>query len=80
MALPKSINSWQELEADIAMSRNDKSLLRISKVAKALDVSRQMVYRYIEQGHLAAFRLPSGGLRVKASDVQQFIILLPKLG
>jgi len=80
MVAPKSISSLQELESDLTASRSKETLLRVSKVAKALDVSRQMVYRYIEQGHLKAIRLPSGGLRVRASDVQQFIILRPILG
>jgi len=76
VAVPKSISSLQELEADLAASYSKKNLLRVSKVAEVLDVSRQMVYRYIDQGHLKAFRLPSGGLRVRASDMQRFIILL----
>jgi len=83
MVEPKSISSLQELEADLTASHSivrKEKLLRIRKVAEILDVSRQMVYRYIEQGRLKAFRLPSGGLRVKASDVQQFIILLQKSG
>ena len=79
MSEPKIFTGFAEMEADQIVSgkiEKKERLLRVSKVAELLDVSRQMVYRYIEDGHLKMVKLPSGGLRVKATEVQRFIVML----
>ena len=75
----KSLDNFHELEEHLIASGKlvkMEKLLRVSKVAKLLDVSRQMVYRYISQKHIEALQLPSGGTRIKASEVQRFIFVL----
>lgn len=53
-------------------------LLKIKEVAEVLGVSRQMVYKYFTPFGLAHIHLPSGGIRVKESALQEFIgSLLP---
>jgi len=79
MPEPRIFTSFAEMEADQIVSgeiEKKERLLRVSKVAKLLDVSRQMVYRYIEDGHLETVKLPSGDFRVKVTEVQRFIVML----
>ena len=75
MSEVKTISDPIELKMQLLAGKEEK-LLRVRKVAELLDVSRQMVYRYVAEKHLVAIRLPSGGLRIKSSEVQRFIIAL----
>jgi excisionase family DNA binding protein len=51
------------------MSDCDMSL---GKIAKLCNVSRTTVYRWIVNGHLKAYSLPSGHFRVRRSDLEAF--------
>ena len=42
-------------------------------VAKLCGVSRITVFRWIEKGHLTAFRLPEGHYRIHAIDFNKFL-------
>jgi excisionase family DNA binding protein len=46
--------------------------LSLGKVAKRCNVSRTTVYRWTLHGHLKAYTLPSGHLRVKPEDLDDF--------
>lgn len=46
--------------------------LSLGKVAKRCNVSRTTVYRWIINGHLKAYSLPSGHFRVKPEDLRDF--------
>jgi len=79
MVEPRTFSGFSEMEADLIVSgkvERKERLLRVRKVAELLDVSRQMVYRYVDQGHLKTVKLPSGGLRIKVTEVQRFIVML----
>jgi len=52
------------------MSREDH--LSLGKVAKRCNVSRTTVYRWIVNGHLKAYSLPSGHFRVTPEDLDAF--------
>jgi excisionase family DNA binding protein len=52
------------------MSREDH--LSLGKVAKRCNVSRTTVYRWIINGHLKAYSLPSGHFRVTPEDLEAF--------
>jgi excisionase family DNA binding protein len=52
------------------MSREDH--LSLGKVAKRCNVSRTTVYRWIVNGHLKAYSLPSGHFRVTPEDLDHF--------
>lgn len=52
------------------MSRDDH--LSLGKVAKRCNVSRTTVYRWIINGHLKAYSLPSGHFRVTPEDLEAF--------
>ena len=52
------------------MSREDH--LSLGKVAKHCNVSRTTVYRWIVNGHLKAYSLPSGHFRVTPEDLEAF--------
>ena len=52
------------------MSREDH--LSLGKVAKRCNVSRTTVYRWIVNGHLKAYSLPSGHFRVTPEDLEGF--------
>lgn len=52
------------------MSREDH--LSLGKVAKRCNVSRTTVYRWIVNGHLKAYSLPSGHFRVTPEDLDLF--------
>jgi excisionase family DNA binding protein len=52
------------------MSREDH--LSLGKVAKRCNVSRTTVYRWIVNGHLKAYSLPSGHFRVTPEDLEAF--------
>ena len=49
------------------MSKEDH--LSLGKVAKRCNVSRTTVYRWIVNGHLKAYSLPSGHFRVTPDDI-----------
>ena len=51
-------------------------LLRVNIAAQRLGVSRQMVYKYFKIGVLKYVRLPSGGRRIRQSDLDEFIASL----
>ena len=46
--------------------------LSLGKVAKRCNVSRTTVYRWIINGHLKAYSLPSGHFRVRPDDLREF--------
>jgi excisionase family DNA binding protein len=46
--------------------------LSLGKVAKRCNVSRTTVYRWIVNGHLKAYSLPSGHFRVTPEDLEGF--------
>jgi len=52
------------------MSREDH--FSLGKVAKRCNVSRTTVYRWIINGHLKAYSLPSGHFRVTPEDLEAF--------
>lgn len=52
------------------MSKDDH--LSLGKVAKRCNVSRTTVYRWIVNGHLKAYSLPSGHFRVTPEDLDSF--------
>ena len=47
-------------------------LMPATEVARILGVSRQTVYRLIEEGEIVALRLGSAGLRVYRDSVRDF--------
>lgn len=46
--------------------------LSLGKIAKQCNVSRTTVYRWIINGHLRAYSLPSGHFRVRPDDLAEF--------
>ena len=46
--------------------------LSLGKIAKQCNVSRTTVYRWIVNGHLKAYSLPSGHYRVRPEDLGEF--------
>ena len=46
--------------------------LSLGKIAKRCNVSRTTVYRWIVNGHLKAYSLPSGHFRVRPEDLRTF--------
>lgn len=44
-------------------------LLRIKEVALILNVSRQTIWRWIEEGKIKATKLPSGRYRIPEGEV-----------
>ena len=46
--------------------------LSLGKIAKQCNVSRTTVYRWIVNGHLKAYSLPSGHYRVRPEDLSEF--------
>lgn len=46
--------------------------LSLGKIAKRCNVSRTTVYRWIVNGHLKAYSLPSGHFRVRPEDLRAF--------
>lgn len=48
-------------------------LLRVQETAKLLKVSKWTIYRWIEEGRLAAVKLGPGSLRVVRTSVDQLI-------
>ncbi len=46
--------------------------LSLGKIAKQCNVSRTTVYRWIVNGHLNAYSLPSGHYRVRPEDLAEF--------
>lgn len=46
--------------------------LSLGKIAKQCNVSRTTVYRWIVNGHLKAYSLPSGHYRVRPDDLKDF--------
>jgi excisionase family DNA binding protein len=44
----------------------------LGRIAKMCNVSRTTVYRWIINGHLTAYTLPSGHFRVRPEDLSQF--------
>lgn len=50
--------------------RNADDLLTTKEVAEQYRVTRMTVSRWVKAGHLAAIRLPGGGLRYRRSDVE----------
>ena len=51
-------------------AKNDH--LSLGRIAKLCHVSRTTVYRWIINGHLQAYTLPSGHFRVKPTDLTEF--------
>lgn len=62
------IAPWPQMEHNV--SRDDH--LSLGKVAKRCNVSRTTVYRWIINGHLKAYSLPSGHFRVTPEDLEGF--------
>ncbi|MHC5066980.1 MAG: response regulator [Planctomycetota bacterium] len=50
----------------------DRDHLSLGRIAKHCHVSRTTVYRWIINGHLKAYSLPSGHFRVRPSDLADF--------
>ena len=48
-------------------------LLKISKVAEALGVCRESVWRYIRKGKLKAIKLSARNFRVEEKDLKRFL-------
>ena len=48
-------------------------LLTTSEVAKALNVTRHAVTKWIKEGKLKAIRLPGGRYRIPESEVKRII-------
>jgi excisionase family DNA binding protein len=47
------------------------SYVSVEHAAQLMDVSHWTVRRWITNGHLAARKMPSGGIRVAVSDLEQ---------
>jgi len=65
----QGLPSMQLLHA-MAIPTNDH--LSLGRIAKLCHVSRTTVYRWIINGHLTAYTLPSGHFRVKPPDLSEF--------
>jgi excisionase family DNA binding protein len=50
----------------------DGQLLKVSDIAKYLNISRAMVYRLIQNGEIPVIRIKSA-VRVRQADLQEFI-------
>ena len=48
-------------------------LLRVSEVAKILNVERHTVLNWIKKGKLRAIRLPGGRFRIPESEVKRIV-------
>ena len=51
----------------------NKQLLRVNETAVVLNVSRWMVYRWVEEGRLSATKIGKQSLRVIGSSVDKLI-------
>ena len=51
----------------------DTQLLRVGEAAKVLNVSRWTVYRWVEEGKLAATKIGKQSLRVIGNSVDKLI-------
>lgn len=60
-----------DINKDLA-GDNRNSLLDIQEVARILNVSRSMVYKLIEQGHLPSVKIGSA-IRVRPASLDAFI-------
>ena len=50
-----------------------EKLLKISEVAKILNVSRHTILNWIREGKIRAIRLPSGRYRIPESEVRKIL-------
>jgi len=48
-------------------------LMRVREAGDCLGVTRGMVYVYINKGKLAYVTLPSGGIRIRHSELMSFM-------
>jgi len=60
-------NSGKKLE------EQDSEYLTTGAVARCCGVSKMTVLRWIEEGHLKAFRLPKGHNRIRRADFSEFL-------
>jgi excisionase family DNA binding protein len=51
---------------------NPDELLSTGQVAELLGVSRGTVWRYVDLGLIPARRLPSGVIRIRRGDLEEF--------
>ena len=51
----------------------EKEFLQVKDVAKKLDVSLKTVYRLIENGELPSYPINKLALRIKASDLEDYL-------
>ncbi|MGM0409269.1 MAG: helix-turn-helix domain-containing protein [Bacillota bacterium] len=47
-------------------------MLKVSEIAEKLNVSRQSVYKYINEGKLKSIKF-EGNIRVKEKDLEKFL-------
>lgn len=50
-----------------------KDLLRVGEAAKALNVSRWTIYRWIEEGRLEATKIGKGSVRIFGTSISSLI-------
>ena len=56
------------------MEQSPAEYLTTGTVAKYCGVSKVTVLRWIDKGHLAAFRLPEGHYRIHRDDFGKFLV------
>ncbi len=56
------------------MEQSHTEYLTTGTVAKYCGVSKVTVLRWIDKGHLAAFRLPEGHYRIHRDDFTEFLV------
>ena len=52
-------------------AKYDETLLEQEEVARILSFNVSTIRRWIKRGYIKAYRLPSGKLRIPASEVQR---------
>ena len=56
------------------MAENKTNELQtINQVCELLQVSRNTLIKYVDEGYLNAFKLPGGAWRFKAEDINEFL-------
>lgn len=55
------------------MTKIDSPLLKVSEVARRLNLDKITVYRWIHSGKLRFFRLGGYSIRIKEKDLNKFI-------
>lgn len=61
------------LESEQVKALLQKRALRIRQVAALLDMHPDTIRRWVEESKLAAFRLPSGQLRIRTDSVKALL-------